>query len=130
MLALNFSNPSFQIKISLEGTLKSKCVSILAQLTTTYSSARMIVLILLLFRSSSCFLLTKSEPGLVLVSPGQQVSLTCGVDSHYEWCKWSNPGGRFCDFEWKRSEGNITMQECQLEDRVGILVLAIFFIKF
>ena len=34
------------------------------------------------------------------------------VDSSYEYCKWINPQGQECDFEWKRAKGNITTQEC------------------
>ena len=74
---------------------------------------------LLLASSSSAFLITEAEPGLVLVSPGEKVTLFCAVDDDYEWCKFYHPSGEFCDFEWKRSEGNITMQECGLGDRVA-----------
>lgn len=73
---------------------------------------------LLILRSSSGFLITLVEPSLLLVSPGARVNLSCTVDSHYEWCKFYNPSGEFCDFEWKRSENNITMQECALHNRV------------
>jgi len=80
----------------------------------------MIVTVLLMItQSGQGFLITKAEPGLVVVSPGDSVTLFCAVDDHYEWCKWFHPGGQFCDFEWKRSEDNITMQECALHDRVA-----------
>jgi len=36
------------------------------------------------------------------------------VDDHYEYCKWHSPTDSMCDFEWKRSQDNITMQECPL----------------
>ena len=78
---------------------------------------------LLILRSSSGFLITLVEPSLLLVSPGARVNLSCTVDSHYEWCKFYNPSGEFCDFEWKRSENNITMQECALHNRVRVVML-------
>ena len=77
---------------------------------------------LLLATSSSGFLITEAEPGLVLVSPGQKVTLFCAVDDDYEWCKFYHPDGRFCDFEWKRRKGNITMQECQLAGKVRVFL--------
>jgi len=82
---------------------------------------RMMILTVLLMMTQSCqgFLITKAEPGVVVVSPGERVTLFCAVDDHYEWCKWFHPGGQFCDFEWKRSEDNITMQECALHDRIS-----------
>merc|ERR1719347_373197 len=66
---------------------------------------RMMILpvLLMMTQSGQGFLITKAEP----------------VDDHYEWCKWFHPGGQFCDFEWKRNEDNITMQECALHDRVA-----------
>merc|ERR1719347_1578965 len=66
---------------------------------------RMMILpvLLMMTQSGQGFLITKAEP----------------VDDHYEWCKWFHPGGQFCDFEWKRNEDNITMQECDLHDRVA-----------
>jgi len=75
--------------------------------------------LLMMTQSGQGFLITKAEPGLVVVSPGDSVTLFCAVDDHYEWCKWFHPGGQFCDFEWKRNEDNITMQECALHDRVA-----------
>ena len=77
-----------------------------------------ILFALLLVYRSDAFLITKAEPGVVVVAPGAQVTLFCAVDDHYEWCKFYHPSGEFCDFEWKRSESNITMQECGLEGRV------------
>jgi len=80
----------------------------------------MIVTVLLMMtQSGQGFLITKAEPGVVVVSPGESVTLFCAVDDHYEWCKWFHPGGQFCDFEWKRNEDNITMQECALHGRVS-----------
>merc|ERR1712130_574016 len=58
------------------------------------------------------FLMTKVDPGRVVVKPGDSLSLLCVVDSSYEYCKWINPQGQECDFEWKRAKGNITTQEC------------------
>jgi len=77
-----------------------------------------ILFALLLAYRSHAFLITKAEPGVVVVAPGDQVTLFCAVDDHYEWCKFYHPSGEFCDFEWKRSASNITMQECGLADRV------------
>jgi len=77
-----------------------------------------ILFALLLSYRSHAFLITKAEPGVVVVAPGDQVTLFCAVDDHYEWCKFYHPSGEFCDFEWKRSASNITMQECGLADRV------------
>ena len=65
------------------------------------------------------FLITKAEPAVVFVRPGERVTLFCAVDGRYEWCNWFHPGGEFCTFEWKRSEDNITMQECALHDRIS-----------
>jgi len=82
---------------------------------------RMMIVTVILMMIQSCqgFMITKAEPGVVVVSPGERVTLFCAVDDHYEWCKWFHPGGQFCDFEWKRSEGNITMQECALHERIS-----------
>jgi len=74
-----------------------------------------------LFLLSPCtgFLITDAEPGVLGVAPGERVTLFCAVDDHYEWCKFISPSGQECDFEWKRSEGNITMQQCStLSNRV------------
>jgi len=67
----------------------------------------------------SAFLMTRVDPGSVLVSPGERVELLCQVDTHYEYCTWTNPRGETCDFEWKRKVGNITMQECMFPDRIA-----------
>merc|ERR1712212_747253 len=80
----------------------------------------MIVTVLLMMtQSGQGFLMTKAQPGVVVVSPGERVTLFCAVYDHYEWCKWFHPDGQFCDFEWKRSEGNITMQDCALYERLS-----------
>ena len=63
---------------------------------------------------------------MILVTPGHTVTLFCAVDDDYEWCKFYHPSGTFCDFEWKRSKKNITMQECALHDRVGIILIVSF----
>jgi len=80
---------------------------------------RIILVALLMVKSSRSFLITKAEPGRVVVAPGDKVTLFCAVDDDYEWCKWYNPAGDFCDFEWKRSEGNITMQECGMFEKLS-----------
>ena len=83
---------------------------------------KMILVLLLVFlHSSSGFLISSAEPGVILVTPGATVTLSCTVDDDYEWCKFYHPSGEFCDFEWKRNEGNITMQECVLSERVRII---------
>merc|ERR1711970_1683713 len=46
-------------------------------------------------------------------------SLSCSVDTHYEWCKFYSPSRQECDFEWKRVQNNITMQGCALRHRVS-----------
>jgi len=61
---------------------------------------------------SEGFLMTRVDPGVVTVKPGDSISMLCVVDSAYEFCKWTNPQGQICDFEWKRAKGNITTQEC------------------
>jgi len=78
-----------------------------------------VTMLLMMTQSGQGFLMTKAEPGVVVVSPGERVTLFCAVDDHYEWCKWFHPGGQYCDFEWKRSEGNITMQDCALHERIS-----------
>merc|ERR1712002_534016 len=77
------------------------------------------IVLLIMTQSGQGFLITKAEPGVLFVSPGESVTLLRAVDDHYEWCKWFHPGGEFCDFEWRRSEDNITMQECALHDRIA-----------
>merc|ERR1719187_554905 len=80
----------------------------------------MLLTILVMIPCIQGFLITRAEPGILVVAPGEKVTLSCAVDDHYEWCKWFHPGGQFCDFEWKRSQNNITMQECSdLQDRVS-----------
>jgi len=66
--------------------------------------------------SASAFLIIDAEPGLVVVEPGSVVKLSCVVDSDYEYCMWHSPANKMCDFEWKRSEDNITMQDCPLNE--------------
>ena len=80
---------------------------------------RILLAALLMVTSSSAFMITKAEPGRVVVAPGDKVTLFCAVDDDYEWCKWYNPAGDFCDFEWKRSNGNITMQECGMFEKLS-----------
>merc|ERR1711874_731318 len=72
---------------------------------------RYIMLLLTILVMIPCiqgFLITRAEPGVLVVAPGEKVTMSCAVDDHYEWCKWFHPGGQFCDFEWKRSQNNIT----------------------
>jgi len=64
----------------------------------------------------SSFLIIDAEPGIVIKAPGELVTLFCAVDEDYEYCKFISPDSkRICDFEWKRNEGNITMQQCDLD---------------
>lgn len=72
--------------------------------------------LLQLLSTVSSFLIIDAEPGLVVVEPGQMVKLSCITDSDYEYCLWHSPAKKTCDFEWKRSENNITMQECPLNE--------------
>ena len=78
-----------------------------------------IILALLLLDYSSGFSMIDARPGLLLVSPGDRVTLACTVDDHYEWCKFYHPGGGECDFEWKRSQNNITMQMFDIANMVS-----------
>jgi len=66
----------------------------------------------LLMATSDGFLITRVDPGVTTVKPGDSISMLCVVDSSYEYCKWTNPQAQICDFEWKRAIGNITTQEC------------------
>ena len=78
-----------------------------------------IILVLLLLDYSSGFSMIDARPGLLVAAPGDRVTLSCTVDDHYEWCKFYHPGGGECDFEWKRSQNNITMQMCDMANRVS-----------
>jgi len=75
-----------------------------------------LLLSLALLSTASSFLIIDAEPGLVVVEPGQLVNLSCTTDSDYEYCMWHSPNNKMCDFEWKRSEDNITMQDCPLNE--------------
>ena len=80
------------------------------------------VLLVVLQQGFSLFYIKKVDPSLVVVAPGETVSLFCETNGHYEYCKFISPQQKICDFEWKRSEGNITMQECDqslLDKKVG-----------
>ena len=83
------------------------------------------VLSLALISAVSSFLIIDAEPGLVVLEPGQLVQLSCIVDSDYEYCMWFSPQQQICDFEWKRSEDNITMQECPLNENHQKVVISI-----
>eukprot|EP00092_Neocalanus_flemingeri_P056011 GFUD01066336.1.p1 GENE.GFUD01066336.1~~GFUD01066336.1.p1 ORF type:complete len:323 (+),score=74.31 GFUD01066336.1:142-1110(+) len=91
----------------------------LLSLAMDMSHRMVIALVLLYLHYSSGFLITEAEPGVIRVAPGDTVTLFCAVDDDYEWCKFYHPSGSFCDFEWKRSKGNITRQTCGLSDRVS-----------
>ena len=68
---------------------------------------------------SGIFYIRDVEPGLVVVRPGDEVSLRCETNNHYEWCTFISPQKKTCDFEWKYAEDNITMQACDdLKERV------------
>ena len=70
----------------------------------------------LALREVSAFLIIDAEPGVVIKAPGELVTLFCAVDDDYEYCKFISPDSeKICDFEWKRNEGNITMQQCDLD---------------
>ena len=80
----------------------------------------MIVTVLLMMtQSGQGFLITKAEPGVVVVNPGERVALFCTVDDQFELCKWFHPGGQFCDFWWNRRKGKIDMQDCPLHNRIS-----------
>ena len=103
---------------------KLECGGEHRQVTQDTVTSRMmkILVVLLSLHFSSGFLITEAEPGLVRVAPGATVTLFCAVDDDYEWCKFYHPSGQECDFEWKRSKKNITMQDCDLSDRVGGII--------
>lgn len=71
------------------------------------------------FCLTNAFQLTKVDPGIVSVSPGESVSLLCGVDGHWEFCRFSGPAPSYeeCDFEWKRLANGVLKQACDLEER-------------
>jgi len=55
----------------------------------------------------------------ISVKTGESFFLSCKADSSYEFCTFRSPNGVWCDYEWKRSEWNLTQGECaELEDRV------------
>jgi len=72
-----------------------------------------------LFFSSHAFQLNKVDPGIVSVAPGDSVSFLCGVDNHWEFCKFTGPAPNFqeCDFEWKRLANGVVKQKCDLSER-------------
>ena len=73
----------------------------------------------LVIASSESFLMTRVEPGKVAVQSGEGIDLLCVVDSDYEFCRWINPQQQYCDFAWKRAAGNVTIQECQIPNKVS-----------
>jgi len=55
----------------------------------------------------------------ISVKTGDSFFLSCKADSSYEFCTFRSPNGVWCDYEWKRSEWNVTQGECaELHDRV------------
>jgi len=55
----------------------------------------------------------------ISVNQGDQFLISCSADTAYEFCKFVSPTDESCMFEWKRSEWNITKQNCHgLEVRV------------
>ncbi|XP_023325034.1 cell wall integrity and stress response component 1 isoform X2 [Eurytemora carolleeae] len=64
------------------------------------------------------FTMLKIDPGMVVAQPGERISLLCGTDGHWEYCKFYSPQGTDCDFEWKRAFNGVLKQECGLGDRV------------
>jgi len=73
----------------------------------------------LILCGSNAFQLNKVDPGMVSVAPGDSVSFLCGVDNHWEFCKFTGPDPYFqeCDFEWKRLNNGVVKQKCDLADR-------------
>eukprot|EP00088_Acartia_fossae_P066614 TRINITY_DN8268_c2_g1_i13.p1 TRINITY_DN8268_c2_g1~~TRINITY_DN8268_c2_g1_i13.p1 ORF type:complete len:342 (-),score=44.23 TRINITY_DN8268_c2_g1_i13:107-1132(-) len=63
------------------------------------------------------FQLTKVDPGLVSVQPGDSVSFKCAVDDHWEFCKFMTPKSEECDFEWKLIFNGVRKQRCAISER-------------
>lgn len=83
--------------------------------------ARSLILLGLCLGSSRAFLMTRVDPGILVAEPGHTVRLLCATDDHWEWCRFTRPDGTFCDFEWKRLQNNVTMQQCDFPTRIDFL---------
>ena len=88
-------------------------------MSPTLLSYPTLIVLLLLLQQSSAFSILSAVPTESLVKPGDTVRLLCVVDGHYEWCKFYHPEGGECDFEWKRSQNNITMQMFDIANMVS-----------
>jgi len=94
----------------------------LSQKMSDHPCAVLVVFLAALLSCASPFLITDAEPGIVVVAPGEKVTLKCEVDDHYEYCKFISPQNKpnstdpmICDLEWKRDKNNITIQNCDFE---------------
>ena len=63
--------------------------------------------------TSSGFQLIEVEPKSATIPKGDKLRLTCIADGYYEWCKFIHKD-KYCDFEWRKSEWNITVKDCSL----------------
>jgi len=45
---------------------------------------------------------------------GGSVNITCRANNYYEYCKFTNPVGETCNFEWRRKQWNVTMKKCKI----------------
>jgi len=72
------------------------------------------------FTPAYSFQLTKVDPGIISVPPGETVSFKCAVDGHWEFCKFTGPAPTYseCNFEWKRLANDVRIQKCQIGERV------------
>ena len=81
------------------------------------------------------FFIIKADPSLVVVSPGDKVTLFCEVDDHYEYCKFISPQKNknneslICDLEWKRKANNITMQDCDDFKDKNVMLIFIYIVS-
>jgi hypothetical protein len=53
-----------------------------------------------------------SRPKNLSVDEGGSFELFCAVDGYYEWCTFTRPDGKICDFEWKRELWDIDVLQC------------------
>lgn len=56
--------------------------------------------------------LVQISGAMVRAEAGRPLELGCTASSSYEFCTISGPGGDQCQFEWKRTEWNITTTRC------------------
>jgi len=70
------------------------------------------------------FSITSYEPasGSAEVQEGWPLELWCNVDDWWEWCTFSHlSSNRYCDFQWKSTPYNVTVNECDFEGRYEYL---------